>query len=297
MHCKRCKNNKGEIYLKSYNLYLCRGCFFELFKKRVIYAIDRFKMFSPSNKILVAVSGGKDSLALWSVLNELGYLTVGFYINLGIEGYSQYSEEKVIKFAKERELPFKVVRIKEILGRGIREISQIVKKAPCRICGMIKRYIMNREAKDFFCIATGHNLDDEASQLLGNIINWQKGYLGRQYPVLEDNQSLKRKVKPLCFCLEQEIAFYAFLKKIDYIQDECPLSKGATSLFYKEILNRIEEKMPSTKIRFYKQFLRQNLFRDSEDKIELKPCANCGYLTVSKLCNFCRLKEKVLINR
>jgi len=84
-----------------------------------------------------------------------------------------------------------------------------------------------------------------------------------------------------------------FLKGIDYIQKECPLSKGATTLFYKKILNEIEEKMPATKIRFYKQFLRQDFLKKKEE-VNLKPCNKCGYLTISEICNFCKLKEKVL---
>jgi len=272
---------------------VCRDCFLELFEKRVVSAIEKFKMFAKEDKVLVAVSGGKDSLSLWKALDELGFKTTGLYINLGIGEYSEMSEEKVVNFAQKNGLYFKIVKVKDLLKKGIEELSRKIKRTPCRVCGTIKRYIMNKEAKDFFCVATGHNLDDEASLLLGNLLNWQKGYLERQFPVLDNHKSLRKKVKPFCFCLEQEISFYAFLKGIDYIQEECPLSKGATSLFYKKILNEIEEKMPTTKIRFYKQFLRQDFLKRKEE-VNLKPCKNCGYLTVSEVCNFCKLREKVL---
>ena len=49
------------------------------------------------------------------------------------------------------------------------------------------------------CLATGHNLDDEAAVLFGNVLHWQMGYLLRQSPVLEaDGEGLSRKVKPFC---------------------------------------------------------------------------------------------------
>jgi len=71
---------------------------------------------------------------------------------------------------------------------------------------------------------------------------------------------------------------------------------GATSLRHKDVLNRIEEQSPGTKLQFYLGFLRarqEGFFCEQADEVELHPCANCGQPTsVPGLCAFCRLWEK-----
>jgi len=292
MKCRICKK-EANITLKSYNLNLCPDCFLEFFRKRVYTTINEFKMCTPKDRILVAVSGGKDSLSLWHILNDLGYRTCGLHIVLDIEEYSQKSYQKVIKFAQTKDLEIRIVSVRDEFGKSIRELARIAKRLPCRVCGMIKRYLMNREAKDFDCLATGHNLDDEASTLLGNLLNWQEGFLTRQSPVLEENYTLKRKIKPFAFISQEEIALYAELCGIDYLKEECPFSRTATSCIYKGVLDKIEEEMPATKLRFYKGFIRKEYFK-REKKDKLSPCKSCGYLTIGEVCNFCKLKEKVL---
>ncbi len=292
MKCRICEK-KATIKLPQYNLKLCDSCFLDFFKKRVKKTIDSFKMFSLYDDILIAVSGGKDSLVLWSVLSELGYRVSGLHIDLGIEGYSEFCKQKVLDFSESRGLPLKIIGIKEIFGVGIKELARIAKRASCRICGMIRRYLINREAKDFYCVVTGHTLDDEASSLLGNVIHWHVGFLKRQYPVLEENGSLKRKAKPFSFVFENEIVFYAKLKNIDFVRERCPLSKKATSYVYKSMFSFLEERMPHIKLSFYKEFLKRKNYFFSEEKEQLKECKICGYLTVTDICNFCKLKKKV----
>ena len=293
MKCRRC-SREAQVYLKSYNISLCKECFLELFKRKVLSTINKFSMFSFKDKILVAVSGGKDSLCLWDVLVDLGFNTEGLHINLEIENHSSSLEETAKKFASKNNLKLRVINIKDVLGVDIKKASRISKREPCRICGMVKRYVINKEAECFDCVVTGHNLDDESSNLLGNILQWKKGYLGRQAPLLEEYGSLRRKAKPLCFISELEILYYVSLKNIDYFPYVCPLSKGASSLFYKNIINQIEYRMPGTKLRFYKGFIEdKEVYIKKESKLELIPCQRCGYLTVNKICNFCKLKEKV----
>src|SRR5439155_913201 len=106
-------------------------------------------------------------------------------------------------------------------------------------------------------LATGHNLDDEAARLLGNVLRWQKDHLARQRPVLPPSHpKFVRKVKPLYLTSEYETAVYAFMRGIDYIVDECPNAAGATQLLYKGALDRLEVASPGTNLAFVKEFLR-----------------------------------------
>ena len=294
MKCVKC-GRKAVINIRYRNLKLCKTHFIEHFEKTVESTIKKFKMFDKRDKILVAVSGGKDSLALWNVLNELGYRVSGLYIDLGIGDYSKISREKVLKFSKERDLELIIRDIKEVYGKSLEEIK--ARRKMCSVCGTIKRHEMNVVAyeNNFDVIATGHNLDDESSVLLSNILRWQIEFLSRQYPVLEPwHRKLRKKVKPLCFLTEKETKTYAILKNIDHVEEECPYSKNASTLFIKSIMNAIEERFKGTKYYFYSQFLKNiNIFKmtknKKESKEDLKECKSCGFPTNKDYCSFCRI--------
>jgi len=293
MKCKVCKD-KAEIYLRSHNIALCRNDFINFFERRVKRSIEKWKMFTHGDKILVAVSGGKDSLGLLHLLQKLEYDVTGYYINLGIDGYSDVSQNKVKAFSHSRGILIIIEDIRVAWDSGIGELAKRVRRPPCSLCGMVKRYLMNRAAVKFDVMATGHNQDDETATLLGNLLRWDEGYLARQSPVLKQKGSLKKRVKPLSFITERESAAYALMEGIDYIMEECPLAKRATSLFYKGILNQLEERMPGAKSRFFNGFLEyQKSHPLVEEEEPLVACVRCGYLTTSEVCNFCRLEEKI----
>ena len=288
--------------MRHHKLALCEEHYLEWFPGQVQRAIELYKMFGPQDRILVAVSGGKDSLSLWDVLLRLGYQAEGLYIDLGIEkgGYSAASLEKAQQFALARGARLHVVDIKATYGLSVPELARVSRRGGriCALCGLVKRHEMNRIAWEggYTAIATGHNLDDEAAALLGNVLRWQTGYLARQAPVLPSfHPRLARRVKPLCRLYERETAAYAIIRGIDYIYDECPFAVGATSLFYKELLNRLEARSPGAKLSFYLEFLRarrEGLFPSDRERAQLHECRRCGQPTTAPdLCAFCRLWE------
>jgi uncharacterized protein (TIGR00269 family) len=253
-------------------------------------------MFTPSEHILVAVSGGKDSLALWDTLIALGYHTEGLYVALGIGTYSIQSQEKAEEFARIRNAPLRVIPLAEE-AVAVPIAAQFTNRVPCAACGTMKRHFFDQAAIEggFDVLATGHNLDDEAARLLGNVLHWQTEYLAREKPVLcPTHPKFVRKVRPLYRLSELETAVYAFFRGIDYIIEECPNSIGATQLFYKEILNRIEAKMPGTKLTFVQEFMRsaQAAFV-APDGSPPRECIVCGMPAFAEVCSFCRLLREV----
>ena len=304
MKCRKC-GQAAVFNMRRHKLALCEVHYPEWFVAQTERAIKKHRMFSPDDRVLVAVSGGKDSLALWDVLLQLGYRAHGLYIDLGIDGgtgYSATSREKIEQFAVTRpDAQFTVVDVKAEYGETLPEVAQRVRRGrgkPCSVCGLIKRHAMNRVTRDggYDVLATGHNLDDEAAVLFGNVLHWQTGYIARQAPVLPasaGNGGLARKVKPFCRFYERETTAYALITSIDYIYDECPHAVGATSLRYKDILNQMEEESPATKLQFYLGFLRarkEGFFREQAEEVALYPCTNCGQPTSApEICAFCRL--------
>jgi uncharacterized protein (TIGR00269 family) len=306
MKCRKC-GGKASVNMPHHKLGLCKEHYLEWVPVQVQRAVEKYRMFTPQERILVAVSGGKDSLSLWDILQRLGYKTDGLYIGLGIDGGVNYSNEShrlAEEFAQLHGLNLITVKVAEELGDTVPQIALHIHHGqthPCSVCGRIKRHIMNRAARDggYDVLATGHNLDDEAAVLFGNVLNWAAGYLTRQGPVLEAHPGLVRKVKPLCRMYEREMTAYALLRGIQYIYDECPYAVGATSIYYKELLNQLEAERPGAKLSFYLSFLQakeNGLFspQADPDRDLLHACSTCGQpTTVPGECAFCRMLRRI----
>jgi tRNA-5-methyluridine54 2-sulfurtransferase len=302
MRCRKC-NETAVINMRHHKLALCGEHYAEWFVAQTERAIEKYKMFTRDQRVLVAVSGGKDSLSLWDVLVQLGYKVDGLYIGLGIDGgvrYSDQSLEKTRAFAET--LPgayLHVVDIAQTYGKTIPQIAREKTRGqgkPCSACGLTKRYVMNRLAaeREYDVLATGHNLDDEAAVLMQNTLHWQVGYLARQAPVLPaSGAGLAKKVKPFCRFYERETATYALVRGIDYIYDECPHAVGNLTNFYKTLLNQLETESPGAKLQFYLQFLKareEGLFQNFDDSVALHACEVCSQPTTAPgRCAFCRM--------
>ena len=198
MKCRVCRE-PAAIDIRRHNAAFCRDHFVHHCEEQVRRAIDAHQMFEPSDRVLVAVSGGKDSLALWDMLTRAGYHADGLYLGLGIDDYSDTSLEYTRAYAAEHGLLLRVVDLRGDYGYSVPEAAAATRRAPCGACGLSKRHLFNSAALEhgYDVVATGHNLDDEAAVLLGNVLRWDAGYLGRQQPVLPEAPGFVRKVKPL----------------------------------------------------------------------------------------------------
>jgi uncharacterized protein (TIGR00269 family) len=309
MKCRKC-GAPAAINMREHKLALCRSHYLDWLPEQTERAIEHYGMFARGEKILVAVSGGKDSLTLWDVLHRLGYAADGLYIDLGIDeriGYSAKSRALCEGFAAAHDLMLQVVSVPQTYGASLPEAAHRTtrgKHKPCSVCGLVKRHIMNRVCREqgYAALATGHNLDDEAAVLLHNAMTWSGGYLARQSPVLPATRpGLARKVKPFCRIYERETAAYALMQPIDYIYEECPFSEDSSTLYYKAILNRIEEDRPGAKLQFYLSFLQakeQGLFAPgASGEADLHDCPSCGQPTSAPgKCAFCRMWESLAVN-
>src|SRR5258706_6324439 len=308
MKCRKC-GAKASVNMRQHRLALCKEHYLEWVPEQTERFIKKYRMFSHDEKILVAVSGGKDSLSLWDILVKLGYHVDGLYLGLGIDGgidYSHESQRLTEKFANENDLQLHIVDIEKEYGQPIPVLAETSHRGqgkPCAVRGLAKRHEMNRIARDlgYDVLATGHNLDDEAAVLFGNTLSWSSEYLLRQGPLLPSSDGLARKVKPLCRFYEREMTAYALARGIEYIYDECPFAEGSQSIYYKELLNQLETTRPGAKLTFYLRFLEARnsgeLFVEKNvEAVHLHPCSKCGQPTsTSDLCSFCRMIEQATL--
>ncbi|MGH9184892.1 MAG: ATP-binding protein [Acidimicrobiales bacterium] len=297
MRCRVCRG-KAVIDIRRHNANFCAEHFVRLVRDQVAKTVTEFAMIEPGERVLVAVSGGKDSLALWDVLLDLGHEADGLYLGLGIGDYSGESRRYAAAFAEERGAKLVEIDLPADYGYDIPTGARAARRAPCSACGLSKRHLFDDAAKrgGYDVVATGHNLDDEAAVLLGNVLHWHTEYLGRQLPVLPAGNGFPRKVKPLVRLYERELAAYCLIRGIDYIVDECPMAVGNRHLAYKAALNDIEVRSPGAKHDFYFGFLRRasDRFRpEAEAEQEaLAPCSRCGAPAAGGVWAFCRLVEK-----
>jgi len=297
MKCKPC-GEQAVIEVRRHRAAFCRDCFLHHCREQARRAISSHQMIRHSERVLVAISGGKDSLALWDILVELGYQADGVYLGLGIGDYSDTSRTYAEKYSADRGLTLHVVDIPTEHGFAIPDAARATKRVPCSACGLSKRHLLNKAALDggYAVLATGHNLDDEAAVLFGNVMQWNVGYLARQRPMLPETEGFARRVKPLIRLGERETAAYCLLAGIDYIIEECPMAAGNRHLRYKETLNEIEERSPGAKTAFYMQFLEHMLpvldsVAESEHDL-VGECSRCGAPSTSDVCAFCKLVER-----
>ena len=297
MKCRVCRA-PAVVEVRRHNAAFCPTCFSKHCSDQVARAIEAFEMFGRDDRILVAVSGGKDSLALWDLLLRLGYQADGLYLGLGIGDYSDQSGVQARAFAAARDATLIEIDLPADFGYDIPAGASAARRAPCSACGLSKRHLFNQAAVDggYDVVATGHNLDDEAAVLFGNVLRWDLAYLGRQHPVLPGGNGFVRKVKPLIRLGEREMAAYCVLEGIDYIVEECPMAEGNRHLGYKAALNEIEDRSPGSKAAFVFGFLDRisPLVAPvaEAEKEGLHPCPGCGSPTVSEVCAFCKLVER-----
>ena len=298
MKCRVCRE-PAVLDIRRHNAAFCRDHFVKHCAEQVRRAIKDHDMIRAGERVVVAVSGGKDSLALWDLLVDLGYRPDGLYLGLGIGEYSEASGHAARAFAQDRGLKLHEVDLATDFGYDIPRAAAATHRAPCGACGLSKRHLFNAVAVEhgYDVVATGHNLDDEAAVLLGNVLRWETGYLGRQHPVLPATPGFARKVKPLYRLGERETAAYCVLRGLDYQVEECPMAEGNRHLGFKEVLDGLEDRSPGAKAAFVFGFVDRahEYFTDDagEEREGLRQCVVCGSPTTSGVCAFCRLRERV----
>jgi uncharacterized protein (TIGR00269 family) len=295
MKCKVCKE-LAVVALPSHHAGFCAPCYLAFFARQVERAIRGQRLFTREERVLVALSGGKDSLALALELTRQNYHITGLFIDLAIPGSSDIARGVVERFCARHGIELLVKDMAQE-GLAIPLVRKSLRRPVCSACGKIKRYWFNRAALEggYAALATGHNLDDELARLSSNILRWDQAYLSDQGPLLDSEDGFARKVKPLWRLGEFDTANYAFLTGIEHHHAPCPYSKGASFTLYKRLWQELEECMPGRKLDFYQAFLERGKAAfarlETAAGAKLAPCATCGYPTSAGICGVCRMKE------
>ena len=304
--CRFC-HREAYVFVRQANLPLCEEHFPWWFERKVERTLRRYKMVGPGDRVLVAVSGGKDSSTLLSVLAELsgkmGFEVASVTLDLGIGGnsYSRLSVETAETIARKLGVEHHTVSIKDKYGFTLDEAVRAVRRPPCSLCGLIKRYALTDVAREmgFDALATGHTLNDVARFLLSSYITASLAELVRLTPVsASELPGIPRRIKPFYESLEEHIKAYADLKGLKYLRDGCPYARTAPMDFLRSFLDGLEARSPgmlNAMVRGYVKHIRPALEAYLKDKLpELRPCSKCGMPSSGDVCAFCRMRERVL---
>ncbi|MEM2956500.1 MAG: TIGR00269 family protein [Candidatus Pacearchaeota archaeon] len=272
------------------------------FEKKVRQIIQKYRLVNKKDKVIVAVSGGKDSMTVLYLLNKFGYNVSALHINLEMGRWSEAHLKNIQKFCSELKIPLYVYSVRKEFGRSMCYIKNIVKSRvklqDCTICGIIRRWLINKKARRLGAtkIATGHNLDDAAQTVL---MNYFKGNLfiglneGPYVGVIQDKKFVQR-VKPLYFIPEKDVENYSKSQKFPVIYERCPCVVNAYRHKIRQMLNEIEKKNPRIKENIVKSFL--SLLPSLRKKILAgKPlyCKLCGEPGRNEICKACSIMQYI----
>ncbi len=279
MKCLRCGSEAFEKFREN---YYCRECYIVKYEGAVESAVKRYRMIRNGERVLAAVSGGKDSVAMLSALKflseKMDFELSALFINLGIGEYSRKSEDVVMEICDNLNVELNIVNLRDY-GFTIKDVP----RKACSVCGNVKRYIMNRFAREngFDVVATGHCSEDILSNFFKNLYSGNVEWSEKQKPRIEGYDKMVARIRPLYEMSERENLIYVFAKGLPFVEDECPFSP---STIWKEIVFDIERKKPGFRIGVLRNLARAK----SISAGEYRYCKICGEITTSDVCQFCR---------
>ena len=305
--CDRCGFREASIYQRHSGERLCRECFLEDVRNRVLREIKRWNMISPGDKVLLALSGGKDSFVLLDLLSEIHDPSKlgGVTVVEGIEGYNRLEDlERLKRIARDRGVDLHITSFRELSGYTLDEMVKRsdeagLKISPCTFCGIYRRRGINYVARihGYDKVATAHNLDDEAQTLLINILRGDIPRIVTLHPLRRNPSELfVHRVKPLRKIYEYETAIYAKIKSYTPQVVECPYLELRPSLRarIRDILYALEEIRPGTLLRLLEEFDELLIQEVSKTRVSLGVCRICGEPTSPgrDICKACELLIK-----
>ena len=281
--------------------------------EKVRRTISKYGMLRRGERVGVAVSGGKDSLSLLKILNELNSgpsssgrsELVALTVDEGVEGYRDEAIEHARALCDQLGVELVLVSYSELFGFSLdqaldwkdeRELSS------CSMCGVFRRRAIDEAAvkAKVDVVATAHNLDDYVQTFMMNLLHGDVQRLGWLDPSTYDEDFPVRRVKPLTEVYEEEVALYAYLSKIPFQSASCPYMHEGLRSEVRDYLNELESTHPGMKnvllnsaLQVTSRLAKAGGGEEDASSKATVPCAKCGKPSSKGVCGVCRMTEIV----
>ena len=317
--CSKCSSQ--SILHQAYSgQHLCGKCLSDSIRRRTAKEL-RKQLILPKNarhddgspfRLLVAVSGGKDSAVLLSMIVDIigkrrDVEIIAGCVDEGIQGYRKPSMDCAMNLSKDLGIRFETISYPEL---GYERMDSVVSKMPkigdlhdeangmmpCPFCGVFRRQGLNALAHKTKAdvMALGHNLDDMAQSILMNL---QKGEVERSIRLAPHTSSplegLSPRIVPLRWIPEQEIHAHAVVSNLPFFHGDCPHAPGAMRQLSRGVIANLENQTPGTRHGLLHSLEEiRKLFREgTRESPKIKYCSLCKEVTSRDICQACTMKK------
>lgn len=225
---------------------------FQALSKKVGMAAGDYDLIKEGDKILIAVSGGKDSLTMAELLKyRQSFAPVHFelsavFVDFGFtKGVSKHLKE----FLKELDIPLKIIKAKLQKKKGHA-------KTNCFWCSWNRRKAIFQLADKirYNKIALGHHMDDIVETILMNL--FYHGQISAMKPKQELFDGKLAVIRPLAYIQEKEIEKLAKTKQRKFPHCNCPNNDTSKRAVIKQLIKQLGKKAPHVKKNIFKSVKR-----------------------------------------
>ncbi|HYA70070.1 MAG TPA: TIGR00269 family protein [Thermoplasmata archaeon] len=299
----RCSSCEAEAVIDQpyRGVHLCASHLRESVEERVRREMHRQLPRFGRGTVAVALSGGKDSGVALTLAHRYfrrrpTVRVVAVTVDEGISGYRSGTISAARALTESLGVEHRVISAREEIGTTIdRTVEELPDTVPCSFCGVWRRRLLNRAARDVGAdaLVLGFNLDDLAQTVLMNLVHGDLDRLVRMAPHRVRQPGLVPRVAPLATIPEREVYLYARLKRIPFDHGECPYAGRASRNLFREIVWQLEEAQPGTRQsllhtheRLVTQFLADGGLLGAPGR-----CRACGEPAAGELCRACEYLE------
>ena len=214
-------------------------------RRQVGEAIADYGMISEGDKVMVCLSGGKDSYTLLDILLSLK-LSAPVHFDIVAVNLDQkqpgFPEHVLPEYLRSRDIPYSIIEqdtysiVQRVVPEG---------KTTCGLCSRLRRGILYRYASEngFTKIALGHHRDDILETFFLNL--FYGGTLKAMPPKLLSDDHRHIVIRPLAYCKEKDIKAYAQVRNFPLIPcNLCGSQENLQRLAMKKMLNAWENQHP-----------------------------------------------------